>query len=103
LVVTGERRHHEFPEVPTFQESGFPGLAVYGWSALMVRSETPDDVARKLAETMKEVLASQVAQDFAAKLGSELIQGTPAQMREFQASEIATLTKVANKAGLTPQ
>src|SRR5690606_32920374 len=43
-AVTGAHRHHEFPEVPTFQDSGFPDLAVYGWSALMVREEPPEDV-----------------------------------------------------------
>ncbi len=100
LAVTGERRHHEFPKVPTIKESGFPEYSIYGWSALMVRAETPDDITNKLAETMQQVLASPVTKDFAAKLGSELMGGNPVEMRKFQAAEIETLRKVASEAGI---
>jgi tripartite-type tricarboxylate transporter receptor subunit TctC len=103
LAVTGETRHPEFPEVPTIKESGFPEFAIYGWSALYVRSETPDDVTARLVEAMSKVLASQPSKDFAKKIGSEMMTGSPAAMKTFQENEIATFRRVAEAAGLTAQ
>ena len=62
VAVTGERRHPEFPDIPTVRESGYPDFAIYGWSALYTRSETPDDITTRLADAMQKALASNAAQ-----------------------------------------
>jgi len=100
LAVTGEKRHPEFPEVPTIKESGYPTFAIYGWSALMVRSETSDAITQRLVDTMKAVLDAPAVQEFAAKGGSELLKLDPDRMRAFQTKEIQTLRAVAAEAGL---
>lgn len=38
LAVTGEKRSPDFPSVPTVQESGAPGYALYSWNAFFVRA-----------------------------------------------------------------
>ncbi|VCU68388.1 Tripartite tricarboxylate transporter family receptor [Pigmentiphaga humi] len=103
LAVTGEKRHPEFPDVPTIKESGYPEYAIYGWSALMARSEVDPAITRKLVDTMKAVLDSSVVQTFAERGGSELLKRDPAQMRTFQEQEIETLRRVAAQAGLSAQ
>jgi tripartite-type tricarboxylate transporter receptor subunit TctC len=103
LAVTGEKRHVEFPDVPTIRESGYPGYVIYGWSALMARAEVSDAITRRLADTMKEVLESRSVQEFAEKGGSELLKRDPEQMRAFNVKEIETLRTVADKAGLVAQ
>ncbi|RZS84977.1 Bug family tripartite tricarboxylate transporter substrate binding protein [Pigmentiphaga kullae] len=103
LAVTGEKRHVEFPDVPTIRESGYPDYSIYGWSALMARTEVSDAITRRLADTMKEVLDSKPIQEFAEKGGSELLKRDPEQMRAFNVKEIATLRTVADKAGLAAQ
>ncbi|MDX3906145.1 MAG: tripartite tricarboxylate transporter substrate binding protein [Pigmentiphaga sp.] len=100
LAVTGEKRHPEFPGVPTIRESGYPSYSIYGWSALMVRSETSDAITRRLVDTMKAVLDAPAVQEFAEKGGSELLKHDPEQMRAFHAKEMQTLRTVANQAGL---
>jgi tripartite-type tricarboxylate transporter receptor subunit TctC len=103
LAVSGERRDPAFPEVPTFREAGYPDFVSYGWSSLFVRTETPDDITRRLADAMMKVLNSTAAQDFAKKLGSELMVMGPDQTRKFQVAEIDKFRRVAQAAGVKPE
>lgn len=102
LGVTGEQRHPEFPDVPTIKET-FPEYSIYGWSALMVRSETPDDITEKLAAAVQKVLSSKEGEDFARKVGSELLLRSTSEMRKYQEAQIDTLRRVAAAAGMKPE
>ena len=102
LAVTGEQRHAEFAEVPTIRES-YPEYAIYGWSALMVRAEVADDITQRLADVVNKVLAAPEGRDFARKVGSELLLRGPADMRRYQVSQIETLRRVAEAAGMKPE
>ena len=103
VAVTGERRHPEFPDIPTVRESGYPDFAIYGWSALYTRSETPDDITTRLADAMQKALASNAAQDYVKTLGAELIGGGPSGMRQFQADQLQSFRRVADLAGIKPE
>ncbi|MGB3067784.1 MAG: tripartite tricarboxylate transporter substrate binding protein [Ottowia sp.] len=102
LAVTGEQRHPEFPNVPTVKES-FPSYVVYGWSALMVRSEVPDDITELLAQHVQKILTSKEGQEFASRVGSDLLNRTTGEMRKYQVAQIELLRKVAHTAGIKPE
>lgn len=102
LAVTGDVRHPDFPNVPTVKET-FPEFSIYGWSALMVRSDTPEDITNKLADTVLKIMGSPEAKAFAQKVSSDLLQRGPVEMRKFQVDQIATLRRVAEAAGLKPE
>lgn len=102
LAVTGDQRHPEFPDVPTIKET-YPGYSIYGWSAMMVRTDTPDAITARLSTEIQKILASPDGKAFARKVGSELLQRGPEEMRKFQAGQIETLRKVAEAAGMKPE
>ncbi len=103
LAVGSENRHHEFRNVPTFKESGYPEFVSYGWSALYVRSETPDDVTTVLAEAMQKALATNASKEFASKRGAELMQFGPVAMRKYELDELARFRRIADAAGIKPK
>ncbi len=103
LAVTGEHRHPEFPDIPTLRESGFRDYAIYGWSALYTRTETPEDITNRLAEAMQKVLASSATRDFSRTLGSEIMSGPPSSMRKFQLDQLQNFRRVAEAAGIKPE
>ncbi|MGA0569492.1 Bug family tripartite tricarboxylate transporter substrate binding protein [Variovorax sp. VNK109] len=102
LAVTGDQRHTEFPDVPTVKET-FPEFSIYGWSALMVRSEVPDDITEKLADEVEKILASADGRDFARKVGSQLLSRKTGEMRKYQTEQMAILKRVADAAGMKPE
>ena len=103
LATTGDNRHPRFPDVPTVKESGYPEFVTYSWNALYVRSETPDEVALKLANAMQIVLATEESANFVKGVGTELLLLPPTAMRKFQIDEYERFKGIAARAGLKPQ
>ncbi len=104
LAVSGEARHKDFPNVPTVRESGYPDYVNYSWTSLYVRSETPDDITKKLADAMQTALHAESAREFIKRAGSgELMPYTAERMREYQNAEIARFRAIAESAGIKPQ
>lgn len=103
VAVAGESRHPQFPAVPTARESGYPNFLNYGWSALYVRADTPDDITRVLIDAMQKVFASDASKDFVLKAGNELMPLYGDAMRKFEEDELGKFKRVAEKAGITPQ
>ncbi len=103
LAVSGDTRHPDYPAIPTVKESGYPEYVNYTWTSLYIRSETPDAVSAKLAETMQKILASPGAKTFIAKIGSDPMPLPPAEMRVFQLSETERFRRIADAAGIKPE
>jgi tripartite-type tricarboxylate transporter receptor subunit TctC len=84
------------------KESGYPDFFSYGWSALYVRSDTPEEAVNVLAGAMQKVFASEASGDYARRFGSELMTLGPAAMRKLETDELARFRRVADSAGIKP-
>jgi tripartite-type tricarboxylate transporter receptor subunit TctC len=89
LAVAAKRRLEQLPDVPTFEELGYPDFEVYFWQGLAVPAGTPREIVNRLsAELVKTLKTPEVAKRFVDS-GMELGAGTPADMartiREDQA------------------
>ena len=103
LAVSGEKRHSDYPDIPTIKESGYPGYVNYTWTSMYVRSETPTAVTAKLVDVMQQILTTQASKEFISKIGSEPMALNPADMRKFQSTEIDRFRQIADKAGIKPE
>jgi tripartite-type tricarboxylate transporter receptor subunit TctC len=86
LAVSGERRHPDFPDVPTIRESGYPDYVNYSWTSFYVRAQTPDDIAAKLSDALQQVLATNDAKEFVKKTGGELMPHAPTAMQKYHST-----------------
>lgn len=103
LAVSGEKRHTDYPEIPTIRESGYTDYVNYTWTSMYVRADTPPGVTTKLVDAMQKILATTNAKEFISKIGSEPMLPGPTEMRRFQLSETERFRQVANAAGIKPQ
>ena len=103
LGVSGDRRHPDYPEIPTIKESGYPDYVNYTWTSMYIRSETPDPVANRLVDAMQKILATPGAREVIAKLGSDPMALGPVEMRRFQISETERFRRIADSAGIKPE
>jgi len=100
LAVTGEKRHPDFPEIPTVQESGVANYSQYSWNAFYVRAETPAPIRAMLGEAIRQVMTrEETVRSFYAPKGTEGIPLTPAQMQKLQEEEIARFRRIAAQVG----
>src|ERR671914_1586615 len=56
LAVASKKRLAGLPEVPTFEESGFPDFEVYFWQGIAVPAGTPPEIVKRLSSELVKAL-----------------------------------------------
>lgn len=88
LATTGARRWFTFPDAPTFQELGFPGVELYGFSGVMAPRGTPAAVMQRVNRAANEALKDATVRERLMNIGFEIIGGKPEDFRRFLTREI---------------
>lgn len=103
LAVTTEKRHPDFPEVPTMAEAGFPGFEAYvGPVGFLAPAGTPPAAVEKLSTAIRAALAKPAVRDRLRGLGGVVVGSTPAEYRDWlkgDAQRWAELIKTAQLKG----
>lgn len=100
LAVTSPARSASVPDVPTFAESGLPGVDVQIWYAMFAPAKTPRGIVDRLAATAARIARMPEVQQRLAAQGAAPIGGTPEQLAAYVKSEQAKWLKVGREAGL---
>jgi len=99
LAVTSRQRVPSLPDVPTVDESGFPGFEDYTWVGFFLpRNAPPEAVARLNAETQR-LLASADMKSRLAALGFEPAGGSAAEFTRYVAAEVQKWARVVRDTG----
>ncbi len=100
LAVASAKRLPAFPDVPTIEESGYPGLVISQWFAIVAPAATPKPVIDQLNLAMKGVLESDAAKKSFATVGAEPVYTTPAQTQAFIKAEIDRFGEIIRRIDL---
>jgi tripartite-type tricarboxylate transporter receptor subunit TctC len=95
LAVTGLKRHPQFKDLPTLDESGFKGFDAQQWYGVVGPAGMPPPIVKLLNETLAVVLK---APDMTEKLAVEAIEPivmSPEQFAAFIKTDIDRWTKLA--------
>ncbi len=103
MAVASERRVPSLSSVPTTTEAGLPGFTAYTWVAAMVPVKTPKAETDKLASLMTAIERMPETREFYERIGAEVMNGGPEEMRAFQNSEIQLWKRIAAKAKVEQQ
>jgi tripartite-type tricarboxylate transporter receptor subunit TctC len=100
LAVTTEKRTPAYPDTPTMEEAGVPGVVSVAWFGIMAPAGTPRAIIDRLhAEAVKVVQEPTIRDRFIAET-AEPVGSTPAQFGKFIANEIGKWTRVVKAAGI---
>lgn len=100
IAVTGLKRSMLAPELPTIDESGFPGFNVTAWGSLMAPAGTPRNVIRLLNEKTVRVIRLPEMRQPINNVGYEPTGTTPEQLAELIRTESAVWAKVIKDANI---
>ena len=101
LAITSARRSPLLPDVPTMEEAGVKGFAVYSWQAFAAPKGLPADVKARLHDALVAGLNDPQVKPKLLELGFEIVGNTPEQFAAFQASEFARWKKVIEVGKIT--
>jgi tripartite-type tricarboxylate transporter receptor subunit TctC len=100
LAVTGAKRWFSLPDVPTMIEAGFPGFVSDTFNALFAPAGTPREIVSLLAHESQEALKTPEARAQAHRAGYEIVAGTPTELANKLASEIAATKDLVSRLGI---
>ena len=100
LAVTTGKRSPVLPEVPTMEESGFPGQESDTLQGMLVPAGTPAAVVRRLHADVVKVLAQPDTRERISALGFDIIASSPQEFAAQIKTEVAKWTKVVKEAGI---
>ena len=100
LAVTGAKRSHLLPAVPTIAESGVPGYEASGWFGVLVPAATPPAIVERLNAGIVKGLAAPDARERLVAFGGEAGGSTPEQFAAHIRGEAAKWGKLIKSLGL---
>jgi tripartite-type tricarboxylate transporter receptor subunit TctC len=103
LAVTGLKRSHLLPEVPSVEELGYPQLESLAWIGLLAPGKTPQPIIDRLAKEVQQALADPETRKLLMRAGFDVIGSTPQEFRAWQKSEIEKWGKVIRATGVGRQ
>ena len=89
IAVTGDKRSHVLPDVPTLAEAGVKGAEIYSWQGMAAPKGLPADVKKKLADAAIQAINEPTLKKRLTDQGMEIVANTPEEFTAFQAREYA--------------
>jgi tripartite-type tricarboxylate transporter receptor subunit TctC len=100
FAVTSLKRSAVAPDIPTFNESGFPGFEAVPWFGLMAPAGTPPEIIDTVYhETIKDLALPDVRKAMGDQ-GLDIIGNTPAEFAAVLKKEIPQWAKVIKEANI---
>ena len=100
IAVTSLRRMAELPDVPTLDESGFPGYDVSNWNGLWVPARTPKAVVDRLQREISKLFQAPELKERIASQGNVPVGDTPEEFAAYLMKETAKWSKVIKEASV---
>jgi len=103
LMLTSLKRSALFPDLPTMNESGYPGFEVGGKFGLVAPKDTPDTVIRKLNQALNKAMTSPELVKLMAAQGVDPQTGTPDEYDSLIKTESKKWLQVLKDANVKPE
>ncbi len=100
LATTGARRAASLPDVPTMEESGFPGFVIEPWWGVLAPAGTPAAVVNALNRTIADLLKDPAVLARFAQIDLAPWGGSPQRMRQLMRSETAKWGELVRARGI---
>lgn len=100
LAVAAQKRLAVLPDVPTFEELGFPSVRLFGWQGIAVPAGTPPEVVQSLNRALVKALNLPDVREAIISLGAEVGGDSPEQFAAYIRAEHARWGKLIADAGI---
>lgn len=90
LGVCGKKRSPLVPDVPMISEF-LPGYEMTSWNGILAPAKTPADIVNKMSEAIVKVLNQPSVKAHFAEADKEQVGSSPAEFKQFIATEVERL------------
>lgn len=100
LAVTTLQRSKQVPDIPTVDESGFPGFEAVASYSVVVPTGTPREIILTLNRLTNEYIESDIGKQHLDAGDMQAAGGTPEDLERFIAGEVAKWGPIIRSAGI---
>jgi tripartite-type tricarboxylate transporter receptor subunit TctC len=101
LAVSSAGRSSAFPDIPTFAESGFPGLVTTNWFSIAGPARVPEEIVQAMYGHLRRALDSATVKERLAAIGVEPGGEPPDVTQRYIHGEIDRWGEVVRRTGVT--
>ena len=95
LAVTGRARHRLLPDVPTFEEAGFPGFDGVQWYGIAGPANLPPAIVKRLNEEINKAIENPELRERLSGEALEPMPMSPEQFGQYMREDIARWSQLA--------
>ncbi len=99
IATAGSARSTLLPNVPTIAESGIKDVEGMGWVAAYTTAKTPEATVKQLNDAMNAALKAPEVRERFAKLGLEIVGGSPADLTALMKRDTERWAPVVKASG----
>jgi len=103
LAMTGKTRHKLIPDVPTFEELGYPEFTARVWFGLLVKKGTPAEIVNRYTEAAKVAHADPEVREKLQVQGFDVIAETGPQLLPNIKEQIVRWGKLVKASGFNAE
>ncbi|MCD0503805.1 Bug family tripartite tricarboxylate transporter substrate binding protein [Bordetella petrii] len=103
LAVTSLKRNALLPDVPTMDESGFPGFQAETWTGIFLPKGADAAIVKRYNEALVKVLQIKDVQDSLAQIGYVVVGNSPEAFKKQIDGEIDRWAVTVEQAKLTKE
>ena len=101
LGVTGKSRLHQFPDVPTVAEQGYPAFVGEAWIGVVARAGTPVPVAARIRAALDGAIKSDSLRQYIESAGGQTLVTSPDEFSLLVQSDVARWGKTIREMHLS--
>lgn len=98
LGVCGKKRSPLVPDVPVISDL-LPGYEMTSWTGILAPAKTPADIVNKMSEAIAKVLKQPSVKTHFAEADKEPVGSSPAEFKQFIATEVERLREQVRISG----
>ena len=103
LAIGGTKRSVALPEVPTVEQSGYPGYDISSWHAIFAPAGTPREIVERLQREAYKAVHHPEVRKRVESTGNEVVGSTPAEFEARFKADVARFKKIVKDAGIPYQ
>lgn len=101
LAFCAEKRHPNFPDIPSTGEAGLKGYDGGTWFSVVTRAGTPPPIVNILNKEIIAALATADVKERFTAIGFDIRTSTPEEFSRFIRDDAARVAKVIRASGIT--
>lgn len=100
-AVTTKTRYSLLPDVPTFDELGFPDFDLAQWNGVKIRSGTDRKIVDRMSLEINRIVQTPEMKDFILNQGLHPVGSTPEEFAAFYRADKSKWSEIVRELGIT--